>query len=266
MPPGDVREFLLPAYPQTGTLAHTKIMRKAGLLLRVVVAAAVGLTAGFGPCLGCGGAESGPPTNRWESAIAAFEVMDRTNPPPRGAILFVGSSSIRLWPHLAQDFPGHQVIQRGFGGSELSDAVAFADRIVLPYRPKIILVYAGDNDIANGKSPERVLADFRAFVEKVRAALPQTRIGFIAIKPCPARKAFLSQVRAANRLIKEYAGRDEYLFFVDVFTPMLGSDGGLRPELFGADGLHMNEKGYALWASLIGPVLDQYDPSGARAP
>jgi lysophospholipase L1-like esterase len=192
--------------------------------------------------------------------------MDRTNPPPRQAILFVGSSSIRLWPNLPQDFPGHQVIQRGFGGSELSDAVTFADRIVLPYRPKIILVYAGDNDIANGKSPERVLADFKAFAQKVHAALPQTRIGFIAIKPCPARNAFLSQVKDTNRLIREYAGQDSYLFFVDVFTPMLEPDSRLRPELFGNDGLHLNEKGYALWASITRPLVDKYDEPGGKAP
>jgi lysophospholipase L1-like esterase len=241
------------------------ILRKRPLFLPGLVAAAVGLAAGFGPWLRSSGAETAPSTNRWESAIAEFEAMDRTNPPPRQATLFVGSSSVRLWPHLAQDFPGHKVIQRGFGGSELSDVVAFANRIVLPYQPKIILVYAGDNDIANGKSPERVLADFKTFAQKVRVASPSTRIGFIAVKPCPAREKFLSEVKAANRLIREFAGQDGNLFFVDVFTPMLGADGALRAELFGPDGLHMNEKGYALWASLIRPLLDQSDLPGARA-
>jgi lysophospholipase L1-like esterase len=241
-------------------------MHKRRLQSLILAGAAVGLAAGFGPRIDCHAAESVPPTNRWESAIAAFEAMDRTNPPPRQAILFVGSSSIRLWPNLPQDFPGHQVIQRGFGGSELSDAVTYADRIVLPYRPEIILVYAGDNDIANGKSPERVLADFKAFVKKVHAALPQTRVGFIAIKPSPAREKFLSQVKAANRLIRDYVGGHDNLFYVDVFTPMLEPDGRLRPELFGKDGLHLNEKGYALWASILRPVLDRDDPPGRQKP
>jgi lysophospholipase L1-like esterase len=265
------RDDLIAGLSETLHERSTSIIIKRALKIMAwtkikTAAAAIGLAAGFGPSVQAAGAETGPPTNRWESAIAAFEAMDRTNPPPRQAILFVGSSSIRLWPNLSQDFPGHKVIQRGFGGSELSDAVTFADRIVLPYRPPIILVYAGDNDIANGKSPERVLADLKAFTKKVHAALPQTRIGFIAIKPCPARKAFLRQVKDTNRLIKEYIGQDTNLFFVDVFTPMLDPDGGLRPELLGKDGLHLNEKGYALWASIIRPVLDKYDPPAGQMP
>ena len=104
------------------------------------------------------------PELRWGKEIRAFEEADKTNPPPRGAILFIGSSTIRCWTNLAQAFPGHQVINRGFGGSHLSDSVAFMDRIVTPYRPKLIFLYAGDNDIAAGKSPEEVLSDFKAFV------------------------------------------------------------------------------------------------------
>ena len=241
-------------------------MHQRRFLSPVLAAAAIWLAAGFGPLLPLGAAEPGPPTNQWESAIATFEAMDRTNPPPQSAVLFIGSSSIRLWPDLPQDFPGHKIIQRGFGGSELSDSVIFADRIVLPYRPRIIMVYAGDNDIANGKSPERVLSDFNAFAQKVRQALPQTRIGFIAIKPCPARRAFLNQVKAANHLVQEYAGRNDHLFFVDVFTPMLDPDGQLRSELFVRGGLHLNANGYALWASRIRSLLDQYDPTGGRVP
>ncbi len=125
---------------------------------------------------------------RWGKEIGAFEAADKTNPPPQHAVLFIGSSSIRRWTNLAQAFPEHKVINRGFGGSELSDSVAFADRIVIPYQPKLILLYAGDNDIAAGKSPERILADFKAFVGQVHAALPATHIGYIAIKPCPARE------------------------------------------------------------------------------
>ncbi len=206
------------------------------------------------------GAESKSGTNRWESEIEAFEAADKTNPPPQQAILFIGSSSIRIWPDLQQDFPNHTVFKRGFGGSELSDSVAFADRIVLPYKPKLILLYAGDNDIAAGKSPERIFSDFKAFFRKVHAALPETRIAYIAVKPCPDRKKFLPEVRATNRLIQDYTEKHDDLSFVDIYTPMLNPDGSLRPELFRKDGLHMNKKGYAIWISAITPLLDRYDP------
>ncbi len=202
-------------------------------------------------------------TNRWEPDIEAFEAADKTNAPPQNAILFVGSSSILKWPDIAKDFPGHAVFKRGFGGSELSDSVFFADRIVTPYHPKLVLLYAGDNDLAAGKSPEQVFADFKAFAEKVHAALPETRVGFIAIKPCPLRKNLLTEVTTVNGLVKGYADMHDKLLYIDVFTPMLGPGGALRPELFVGDGLHMNADGYALWTSIIKPVLAKWDPPAA---
>ena len=138
---------------------------------------------------------------RFENEISAFETADKTNPPPKRAILFIGSSSIRLWKTLPQDFPGHKVINRGFGGSEIADSVYFADRIVFPYEPRMIVLYAGGNDINGGKSPEVVSADFKAFVEKVRAKLPDTRIAYISIAPNPARWSQVERVKAANKLI-----------------------------------------------------------------
>ena len=203
-------------------------------------------------------------TNRWETDIGAFEASDKTNPPPQNAILFIGSSSIRMWTDIEKAFPAHKVFRRGFGGSELSDSVAFADRIVIPYKPKMVLLYAGDNDIANGRSPERVLMDFKAFVLKVHAALPQTRVGYIAVKPSLARRKLLDEMKTANRLINDYIAHNDDLLFIDVFTPMLNPEGEPRPELFIQDGLHLNEKGYALWASIIEPVLDKYDSAGDK--
>jgi lysophospholipase L1-like esterase len=200
------------------------------------------------------------PELRWGKEIQAFEEADQTNPPPRGAVLFIGSSTIRLWTNLAQVFPRHQVINRGFGGSHLSDSVAFVDRIVTPYRPRLVFLYAGDNDIAAGKSPERVLGDFKAFVERIHAALPETRIGFLAIKPCPAREKFLDRVKATNRLIREYAAGNGRLLYVDTFTPMLAEDGRPRADVYLKDGLHPNVQGYALWASVLRPILDKSDP------
>lgn len=215
-----------------------------------------------------GAQEKLPPEARWEKDIRAFEAADRTNPPPQDAILFLGSSSIRLWANLAHAFPGHKVINRGFGGSELSDSVAFANRIVIPYQPRLILLYAGDNDIAAGKFPERILSDFKAFAGRIHAALSNTRIAYIAIKPCPAREKYLDQVKTANRLIHEYAASDNRLPFVDVFTPMLTKDGRPRADLCIKDGLHPNAQGYDLWASIIRPILDQYDApkDSARQP
>jgi len=137
-------------------------------------------------------------TNKWETDIAAFEASDRTNRPPKSPLVFVGSSSIRLWKTLAQDFPKHHVVNRGFGGSEISDSVQFADRIVIPYRPRLIVMYAGGNDIHNGKSPETVFNDFKAFVAKVHALLPKTRIAYISIAPNPARWSEVDKVRAGQ--------------------------------------------------------------------
>jgi len=240
-------------------------MRKHFVFSQILATIAVGLTFLSGPLNRSHAAESQVLTNRWESDIEAFEDTDKTNPPPQNAILFIGSSSIRMWTDIQNAFSGHEVFRRGFGGSELSDSVAFAGRIVIPYKPKMVLLYAGDNDIANGKSPERVLSDFKDFVQKVHAALPQTRIGYIAIKPSLARRKLMNEMKTANGLIKDYIEQSDELLFIDVFTPMLNQDGGPKPDLFIQDGLHLNEKGYALWTSIIGPVLDKYDPTGDKA-
>jgi lysophospholipase L1-like esterase len=199
------------------------------------------------------------PEARWEKDIAAFETADKTNPPPQDAVLFIGSSSIRRWTNVAQAFPEHKVLNRGFGGSQLSDSVAFVDRIVIPYKPKLVLLYAGDNDIASGKSPERVMSDFKTFVRKIHAALPETRIAYIAIKPCPAREKYLDRVKGTNRLIRDYAASDNQLLFIDVFTPMLTKEGKPRADLCIKDGLHPNAHGYELWASILRPILDKCD-------
>lgn len=205
-----------------------------------------------------------PPHARWEKFIAEYEAADQTNPPPKDAVVFIGSSSIRRWTTAPEQFPHHRVIMRGFGGSQLSDSVAFAHRIVIPYQPRLVLIYAGDNDINSGKTPERVLADFQAFVAKVHAALPETRIGYISIKPSPSRMKHFEQFKTANRLIREYVATNEKLLYVDVFTPTLGSDGQPRADLFVKDMLHLNEAGYKLWAGIVMPVLDKVFSPGAK--
>ena len=194
---------------------------------------------------------------KWEAEIAAFEAADKTNPPPKDAILFVGSSSIRLWQSLAHDFPEHTVINRGFGGSHLADCALLVDRVVIPYRPKMVLLYAGDNDIAAGKTPEHVFSDFKMFVEKVHAALPKTQIAYVSIKPSINCRELLDNMKATNRLIGGYAQKKRNLMFIDVFTPMLSPDREPRKELFVSDGLHLNSAGYELWASIIRPYLNR---------
>lgn len=191
---------------------------------------------------------------RWEDDIAAFERRDAQNPPPENAVLFVGSSSIRLWD-LEMSFPKIETINRGFGGSQIADSVHFADRIVLKHKPRIVVMYAGDNDINAGKSPERVAADFKKFIKTVHADLPETRILFIAIKPSIKRWALAGKMKQANRRIKKICDTNDLLAYIDIFTPMLGPDGRPREELFVEDGLHLNETGYQLWADRVAPHL-----------
>ena len=195
------------------------------------------------------------PAISWEANIRAFEAADRANPPPQDAVLFVGSSSIRLWDTLAQDFPHTQVINRGFGGCEIADVIFYTDRIIIPYRPRMILLYAGDNDLANSKTPQQVFEDYQMFVGRVHQKLPTTRIAFIAVKPSPARAALTESVREVNDRVSAYATLDNRLAYIDVFTPMLTADGHPRRELFTEDGLHMNADGYRLWRSVIGPYI-----------
>jgi lysophospholipase L1-like esterase len=206
-----------------------------------------------------GAEELSNPFAKWEKEIAAFEEKDRANPPAKGGIVFVGSSSIKKWTTLAEDFPHHRVLNRGFGGSQLGDSVHFAERIVLPYEPRLIVVYAGGNDINAGKTPEQVFAAFQAFVEKVRAKLPETPIAYISIAGNPKRWAQVEQVKAANALIEGYIKDKPNLKFIDVFSQMLGADGLPRPEIFVEDRLHMNAKGYKLWTEIVGKYLPPPD-------
>ena len=192
---------------------------------------------------------------RWEKQIAAYEKMDRDNPPAEGGVLFIGSSTIRRWKTLAQDFPNHHVINRGFGGSQIVDSTHFAERIIFPYKPRMIVLRAGGNDIHAGKSPERVFAEYKAFVAAVRATLPKTRILYISVSPSPARWADCDAYQALNALIEKYSRRHSYLDYLETYDMVLGSDHQPRPELFVADKLHFSEEGYRLLADRVRPLL-----------
>lgn len=191
---------------------------------------------------------------RWEKAIAAFEQQDREHAPPKDGIVFVGSSSIRMW-EVKKAFPDLPVINRGFGGSHLADSVHFAPRIVLPYKPRTIVVYAGDNDLKAGKMPETVFRDFQEFVKVVRKELPKTRIIYLSIKPSPSRWSIYDKASQVNSLIGSFCKEHQGVQIVDVGTVLLGDDGKPRPDLFIKDQLHLNAQGYALWNKVIQPYL-----------
>lgn len=193
----------------------------------------------------------------WEQDMQRFAALDAASPPPRHGVLFVGSSSIRLWETLATDFPGVPVINRGFGGSELRDSTFYADRIVIPYAPRQIVLYAGENDLQMGRTPQQVEQDFRAFVARVRRDLPKVRIAYISNKPSPLRAGLLEAQRQANTLIKAEAGRLQ-VDYIDVFTSMLDANGQPRAELFVEDRLHMNRAGYELWRQKVAPYLTDH--------
>lgn len=218
------------------------------------------------PCLAlfpaCSLGPAAPPVSsrqdrseRWEPDIRAFEAGDRAAPPAKGGIVFLGSSSFRRWD-LERFFPGRGLINRGFGGSQMADALRYLDRIVLPLRPRTVVLYEGDNDLANGKDPETVERAFRHLTERLRAALPETKIVFVSIKPSLRRWALIEAIRDANARIRALAAERAELAYVDLAGPMLGSDGRPRPELFVDDGLHLSEAGYALWAELLAPHLE----------
>ncbi len=194
--------------------------------------------------------------NRWEAAIARFEEEDRLTPLPRNAIVFVGSSSIVRW-QLWKYFPelGLKAINRGFGGSLLSDSVRYVDRAVIPYKPRVVVLYAGDNDIGGGAKPEQIAELFKQFDEKVHAALPDTRIVWITIKPSIRRWAMQANMEAANKLVASYAASRKHIKVMDIQKQMLGRDGKPNPDLLVSDGLHMTPAGYDIWNAAIRPLL-----------
>jgi lysophospholipase L1-like esterase len=194
--------------------------------------------------------------DRWESTIQKFEAQDKTTPPPQNAIVFIGASSIVRW-NLPESFPelGPKAINRGFGGSLAADSVRYADRIVIPYKPRTVVFYAGDNDVEANHTPDQIAADFTAFEQKVHGALPQTEIIFISIKPSIRRWPWIEQIKGANALVKQYIAAHKNLAFVDIVPQMIGADGKPRKELLVEDGLHMTPAGYKIWNDALRPLL-----------
>ena len=202
-----------------------------------------------------GDAKKGP--ERWEKAIKAFEAKDKRAAPPADAVLMVGSSSFRRWSSAANDLKPFTIINRGFGGSTFPDVLHYFDRVVKVYKPKLILVYEGDNDIAKGHSPERVLADVKTFMERVRKELPGTRVVFLTIKPSRKRWSMWETMEQANKRVAAYAETQADVETVDIGTVLLGEDGKPRDDLFVSDKLHLNAEGYKRWTGVLKPCIEK---------
>lgn len=187
---------------------------------------------------------------RWEKEVAAIEKRLAEKPPKPGCVIFAGSSSIRLW-NLDKSFPDAGYVNVGFGGSQIPDSTHFAARLITPHRPKAVVFYAGDNDIAANRTPEQVLADFKAFC----AAVPDGRILFLAVKPSVARWKRFDVQKKANALVREFCESDARLAFIDTVPLMLGPDGMPVADLFVKDGLHLSAAGYEKWTAAVRAAL-----------
>ncbi len=192
---------------------------------------------------------------KWEKSIAAFEQADRDHPPQKGGIVFTGSSTIARWKTLAEYFPGFRVVNRGFGGSQMEDSLYFAERILVAHEPAAVVIFAGSNDINAGKTPDSVVENFKAFVTKVRAALPKTEIRYIEITTSPIRWAQRDKVVEANKQIRAFCEATPGVKFIAVREKLLGTNGEPRMELFESDRLHPNADGYKILADAIRPFL-----------
>lgn len=191
----------------------------------------------------------------WSSDMATFAAQDASSPSAPGCVLFVGSSSIRLWKTLKDDFPGVPVVNRGFGGSQIADAIVHFDRLILPHHPRLIVFYAGTNDVEAGKSPEQVTKDFEWFCEKVHAVRPETKILFVALQYVPSRWKLRDKMAAANSAIAKFCAADPRRGFVDPNPAMLAANGEPYESLYVEDRLHMGPRGYAIWTKLLTPLV-----------
>jgi lysophospholipase L1-like esterase len=195
----------------------------------------------------------------WDYQIRTFEKADREQTPVKGSIVFTGSSSIRYWQTLEEDMAPLPVINRGFGGSQLAHVIHYAERIVFPHHPRLIVLYAGENDLCwpSLKSPETVFADFQRFVELVRAQRFGTHVYFLSIKRTRFRRGRWAEIDQANQLIEAFAGDSPDVTYVDVSTPMLDAAGHPCPKYLPWYRIHLTDEGYKLWTSIVTPVLEK---------
>lgn len=194
--------------------------------------------------------------SRWETSIQNFEKSDKETPPQEGAILFTGSSSITMWKDIADYFPDSKVINRGFGGSQFSDLLQYADRVIYPYKPSKIFIYEGDNDIAAGESTKEIFKEAKLLRERIEKKFPGVPVVFISAKPSIARAHLKNGYEALNKKLEKYAEKEENTMFADVYSAMLDENGEVFDHIFLEDNLHMNEEGYKIWQAVLAPYLD----------
>ena len=203
-------------------------------------------------------AEEQPPSPfaKWESEIAAFDAADQATAPVPGGVVFYGSSSARLWD-LKGAFPTLQTVNRGFGGSDMAAADYFYERVVLQHKPRVVVLYEGDNDLAGGRTACQILSDFESLVTRHRVALPEAKLICLTIKYSPSRAKLRLDQEAANALLKARCSRDPQLKFVDLASTLLDEQGQPQPKYFQPDMLHLNPDGYAVWNAKLLPVLKE---------
>ncbi len=200
-----------------------------------------------------------PAESRFEKQVKIYEAADAANPPPKGAIMLAGDSQFFRWKTYKEDLPGYTLVNRGIDSFQTSDLIQFTDRLVLPHQPRLIVLHVGGNDVHNGKSPERVLADFKTFVAKVRAVLPQVPIYFSSITPGPGRWDEAAQRKATNQVIKDYIATQPNLKFIDLWDAMLTVDGKPREDIWVEDRVHPNHAGYLIRVGIMRPLLGPPD-------
>ena len=200
-----------------------------------------------------------PAENRFEKQVLAYEAADRASPPPQGAILLAGDSQFFRWKTVNDDLSGYTVVNRGIDSFQTSDLLQYTERLVLPHKPRFIILHVGGNDVHNGKTPERLLADFQAFVAKVHAVLPGVPIGWSSITPGPGRWEEADRRKAANQLLKDYITKQPGLHFIDLWDAMLTADGKPREDIWVEDRVHPNHAGYLIRVKIMRPLLGPAD-------
>ncbi|RLD60991.1 MAG: hypothetical protein DRI95_14735 [Bacteroidetes bacterium] len=190
--------------------------------------------------------------DRFKKEIYKFEKEDSLQPNRIIDIVFVGSSSIRKWENLEKDMKGLRVLNRGFGGSTVPEAIFYSDILILKHKPKKIVIYSGDNDVSTlNSSTKKTIDSYKYLYNLLNSELPNTKIFILSIKPSPARWAFWSQMQEVNNLLKEFCDSKGNCNYIDISSSMIDSTGNLKDELFLKDRIHLNEKGYKLWADII---------------
>lgn len=197
--------------------------------------------------------ETGP--GRWEETIRNFEEKDRIDPPKEGVILFTGSSSVVMYKELEKHFPDYLILNRGFGGSEFSDLLHYADRVIYPYKPSKVFIYEGDNDVAAGEKPKEIIREARKLRREIAKALPAVPVVFISAKPSVARWHLKEQYEEVNKGLKKIADKTAHTLYADVWTAMLDEEGKVYEHIFLEDNLHMNPEGYEIWRKVLEPYL-----------